>query len=129
MGQSKIVPHREAGHRGYGASPICRLQFCVRIALLRLYIIHYSSCQSQEGPLEVMSQRNLLQEGTSATCQINGLSHLPTGRSFILKSPFLGESLLWFLDFLGMKTACNLLLTLHRDCSAAKRRGIKFRNV
>lgn len=129
MGQSKIVPHRKAVRRGYGASPICRLHFCVRIALLSLYTIHYRSCQFQEGPLKVMSQRNLLQEGTGATCQINGLSHLPTGRSVIVKSPFLGESLLWFLDFPGMKKDRNLLLTLHRDCSAAKRRGIKFRNV
>lgn len=47
----------ETSAEGYGASSICKLQFCDGIALLRVYIEHHSIHQFQERLSEIMSLR------------------------------------------------------------------------
>ena len=124
-----LKPHHadmeETLAEGYGASSTCKFQFCDGIALLRVYIEHYSTHQFQERLLEVMSLReftvsrskcHMADKWVYSSLQLGDLFFF-SGRSFIWKSSFLGEFLLRFLRFPVITKAHNLLLPLLRDCS------------
>lgn len=76
---------------GWGTSSPCRLCFCVRTALLRMYIAHYSIHQFQEGLLEIMSLEEFTVRRSKCHSPDKWLYSSPHREIFYTEESFLGR--------------------------------------